>query len=166
MHTDSITDKTWLDTELCQRELLRAIPVAIYTCDKAGIITFCNEAAAFLWGRKPVIGHDSWCGSWKIFKRDGSPMPLADCPMAVALREGRPVHGEEIIVERPDGTKRFVLPHPQPIRDRSGGLVGAVNTLMDLTESETGRTALQSIYSVHGRKNGAAAPQTVESATR
>jgi len=138
-------EKSWLDTELCHRELLRAIPVAIYTCDQRGIITYFNQAAAFLWGRKPVVGQDSWCGSWKIYHTDGTPMGLGECPMAIALREGRPVHGEPIVIERPDQTRRYVVPYPEPIRDSSGSVVGAVNTLMDLTESEVGRSVLQSI---------------------
>ena len=29
-------DKTWLDTELCQRELNRGIPVVVYSCDPDG----------------------------------------------------------------------------------------------------------------------------------
>ena len=33
------------------RELLDALPAAIYTTDTAGRITFYNEAAAELWGR-------------------------------------------------------------------------------------------------------------------
>ena len=67
------------------------------------------------------------------FQVDGSPMPLDQCPMAKTLREGRAVHGERIIVERPDGTRRQVFPHPEPVRNSHGALVGAVNTLVDVT---------------------------------
>lgn len=114
-------------------QLLQQLPSAIYTCDEKGIITFYNEAAAALWGRHPVIGKDLWCGSWKIYKTDGTPLPLDKCPMAVALQESRSIEGAEIIVERPDGKRLFIAPHPRPLFDNSGKLVGAVNLLVDIT---------------------------------
>ncbi|WP_245525744.1 PAS domain-containing protein [Mesorhizobium sp. M00.F.Ca.ET.216.01.1.1] len=39
-------------------DLMQALPVAVYTIDKQGRITFFNEAAADLWGHRPVIGQD------------------------------------------------------------------------------------------------------------
>ena len=116
------------------RQLIHALPAAIYACDGEGRVTLYNEAAAALWGREPEIGKDLWWESWKIYKPDGSLLPLEQCPMAVALKEGRPILGQEILVERPDGTRRWVLPYPDPIRNASGAVVGAVNMLVDLTE--------------------------------
>lgn len=116
--------------------LLEALPAAVYTCDREGRVTFYNHAAADLRGREPELGKDLWCGSWRIYRADGSPCSLEDCPMAVTIREGRAVRGEEIIIERPDGTRRHVLPHPEPIVDASGAVVGAINMLIDLTEAK------------------------------
>ena len=124
------------------QQIIRSLPVAIYTCDKDGYITLFNEAAAELWGRKPEIGKDLWCGSWKITKPDGSPLPLDSCPMAVSLKEGRPVYGEEILIKKPDGQVRNVLPHPQPLFNASGEITGAVNMLLDITEVKKTQKAL------------------------
>lgn len=121
------------ESELRHRQILQGLPAATYTCDSQGRITFYNEAAAKLWGREPKIGIDLWCGSWKIFKTDGSPLPLDTCPMGIALKEGRAVFGEEIIIERPDGERLNVLPHPRPIFDSQGKVVAAVNMLIDIT---------------------------------
>ena len=122
------------------RRLLLTLPAAVYTTDAQGRITHYNDRAAELWGRRPVIGKDLWCGSWRIFHPDGSPMPHDACPMAVALRERRPVHGEEIIVERPGGARAHVLPAPQPLFDAAGELIGAVNVLVDVTpQKQAGR---------------------------
>src|SRR5690606_31170806 len=82
-------------------QILQNIDAALYMCDADGTIIMYNEAAARLWGRRPRIGEDKWCGSWKLFSLDGSPIELSECPMAVTLKEGRPVQGREIIVERP-----------------------------------------------------------------
>jgi PAS domain S-box-containing protein len=54
--------------------------------------------------------------------------------MAVALKENRPVRGVEIVVERPDGRRKTILPYPTPLRDADGNLLGAVNALIDVTE--------------------------------
>jgi PAS domain S-box-containing protein len=114
--------------------IISKLPVAIYTCDKKGYITSFNLAAAQLWGREPVLGEELWCGSLKIYYPDGvTPMPLDCCPMAICLKEKRAVIGEEIVVERPDGTRRFIQPNPQPIFDSNGNLIGATNMLMDIT---------------------------------
>jgi PAS domain S-box-containing protein len=137
--TVDITEKKKLfnalrENEEGQRRILKDLPAAIYSCDTKGYITFYNDAATELWGREPEIGKDLWCGSWKINQTDGSPLPLDTCPMAICLKESRPVYGEEIIVVRPDGELRNVLPHPQPVFDSNGKMIGAVNMLMDITK--------------------------------
>ncbi len=115
--------------------LMEKIPAALYTCDASGRVTFYNKTAAELWGREPEIGKDLWCGSWKIYEPDGvTPMPLDACPMAIALKEKRPVPDKEIIVERPDGKKLNVQPNPVPLFDKTGNLIGAVNMLFDITD--------------------------------
>ena len=123
--------------------LLKKLPAAIYTCNENGLLTFYNDAAVALWGRIPVIGKDLWCGSLKIRRTDGSPIPLDSCPMAICLKEGREVFGEEIVVVRPDGSCRNVLPYPQPIFDHEGKMTGAVNMLVDITELKSVENALR-----------------------
>lgn len=115
------------------QSLLESLPVAIYTCDKNGYITFFNSQAASLWGRMPEIGKDLWCGSWKIYKPDGKTLPLAECPMAIVLKTGEVVEGCEIIIERPDGSRVSVVPHPKPLYDEEGRIAGAVNMLIDIS---------------------------------
>jgi PAS domain S-box-containing protein len=127
-------DTALRDNELQFRELLEALPAAVYTIDAEGRITFFNEAAADLWGCRPELGKSEWCGSWRLFWPDGRPMRHDECPMAVALKEGRPIRGAEAAAGRPDGTRVPFLAYPTPLRDRSGALTGAVNTLIDITE--------------------------------
>jgi PAS domain S-box-containing protein len=127
-------DTALRDNELQFRELLEALPAAVYTIDADGRITFFNEAAADLWGCRPELGKSEWCGSWRLFWPDGRPMRHDECPMAVALKEGRPIRGAEAAAERPDGTRVPFLAYPTPLRDRSGAVAGAVNTLIDITE--------------------------------
>lgn len=116
------------------KSLFSKLPIALYTCDKDGYIIFFNEAAVELWGRAPVPGQELWCGSWKIYRPDGTPLPLDECPMAIALKEGRAVNGQEILIRRPDGSIRHIMPSPQPVFDEAGKLAGAVSMLSDITD--------------------------------
>ena len=119
---------------IAQTDLLEALPLAIYTTDADGRITFYNQAAADLWGHRPKLGSDQWCGSWRLFRPDGRPLPHDECTMAMTLAEGRAIRGIEAIAERPDGTRVRFLPYPTPLRDASGRLIGAINLLMDITD--------------------------------
>lgn len=110
------------------------LPVAFYTCDLEGRITYFNEAAGKLWGRQPEIGKDLWCGSWKIFYPDGRTMPLPECPMAICLKEGSAYGGSEIRIERPDSTMRDLVVYPTPLYNESNERIGAQNTLIDVTD--------------------------------
>lgn len=114
--------------------LLQALPAAVYTTDADGCITFYNEAAVKLWGCRPEIGKSEFCGSWKLYWPDGTPLPHDECPMALALREKRPVRGMEAVAERPDGTRVPFLPYPTPLFDESGALIGAINMLVDISD--------------------------------
>lgn len=129
-------------------DLLQALPVAVYTTDADGVITSYNDAAAELWGMRPVVGSDRWCGSFRLLWPDGAPMEHGDCPMAVALRENREVRGEQAIAERPDGTRVPFLAFPTPLRDETGALIGAVNTLVDLTAQKQGQEAQQRLAAI------------------
>ena len=74
------------------RRFLDALGVAVYTTDADGKITFFNAAAADFWGRRPAVGEE-WCGSLRLLFLDESPMRHDECPMAITLKEGRPVRG-------------------------------------------------------------------------
>jgi PAS domain-containing protein len=121
--------------EVLYRDLLNALPAAIYTTDAEGRITFFNAAAVGFAGRQPALG-EAWCVTWKLFNLDGTPLPHDQCPMAQALRERRPIHGAQAIAERPDGTRLTFQPFPTPFFNAEGELLGAVNMLVDITERQ------------------------------
>jgi PAS domain S-box-containing protein len=133
-------DAALRDSERRLQDLLAAIPAAIYTTDAAGKITYYNEAAVELAGRRPTLGTDEWCVTWKLYWPDGTPLPHDQCPMAIALKEGRPVRGKEAVAERPDGTRIPFIPFPTPLHDANGNLVGAINMLIDISERKQAET--------------------------
>jgi PAS domain S-box-containing protein len=113
--------------------ILNAIPAAIYTTDANGYLTYYNERAAELWGYRPKIGKQRWCGTFKIILMDGTPVPHDQCPMATAVSTGKPVYGIEAIGERPDGRRVPCAVYPAPMFDESGKVVGGVNMLVDIS---------------------------------
>jgi PAS domain S-box-containing protein len=121
------------ESEQHMRTLLEALPAAVYTTDADGRITFYNRASVELAGQTPQLG-DMWCVTWRLLNTDESPLPHDQCPMAVALKENRPIRGVEAIAERPDGTRVPFIPYPTPLHDIDGKLVGAINMLVDITE--------------------------------
>jgi two-component system CheB/CheR fusion protein len=124
------------ESESYYRHLFEGLPAAVCTCEPGGAVTFFNEAAVELWGRRPKLNEDRWCGSWRMHHPDGRPMPLDTCPMADAIKRGVSLNGVEAVVERPDGSRRNVLAHPRPLRDATGRMTGAVNILVDVTDRE------------------------------
>lgn len=121
------------ESEQRLRDLLEALPAAVYTTDASGRITFFNNACITMAGRTPQIGEE-WCVTWRLYTSDGAPLRHDQCPMAVALKEDRPVRGVEAMAERPDGTFVPFMPFPTPLHDSDGKLIGAINMLVDITE--------------------------------
>jgi PAS domain S-box-containing protein len=145
---DAWDDGAWLnpgDRRSPFRDILEALPGAVYVTDPAGRITLFNRAAVRLLGRTPEIGSDRWCVSWRLFWPDGRPMAHDECPMARALKEDRPIAGEEAIAERPDGTRVPFMAYPTPLHDPAGRLIGAINMLVDLTDRKRAEAAAQEL---------------------
>jgi PAS domain S-box-containing protein len=124
--------------------VMEALPAAIYTTDANGRIDLYNRAAVELWGREPDYGDERWCGSWRLYHPEGTPMPRDECPMARALRSGQAIKGEETVAERPDGTRVTFLAYPTPMRDSSGAIIGGVSMLIEVTGRKAADAQLNS----------------------
>ncbi|MBR0809969.1 MULTISPECIES: sensor histidine kinase [Bradyrhizobium] len=141
------------DSERRFRDLLQALPAAIYTTDAEGRITFFNQACIDFAGRTPKIG-EMWCVTWRLYLPDGTPLPHDECPMAIALKENRAVRDVEAVAERPDGSRICFMPYPTPLRDERGELVGAVNMLVDITARKQAEERMMLLaYEVDHRSN-------------
>jgi PAS domain S-box-containing protein len=148
-----------------QHALLHALPVAVYTTDAAGHITFYNEAAAALWGTRPTLNSDQWCGSWRTYWPDGTPLPHDQCPMAVALKEKRDFiigNGQEAVAEQPDGTRIPFVAFPSLLRDEAGEVVGALNMFVDISERKRNEEIAQRLASIVESSEDAIIAKTLE----
>jgi two-component sensor histidine kinase len=115
---------------------LDAFPLAVYLCAGDGRVVRFNDKAVELWGRTPHLGdpHERFCGSFRLYRTDGTLLPHDQCPMASALDTGDSFHDQEVIVERPDGQRLTVLVNIAAIRDHHGYVNGAINCFQDISE--------------------------------
>jgi PAS domain S-box-containing protein len=150
------------ESERQSRALIEALPAAIYTTDAAGRITYYNQAAVEFSGRRPALGTDEWCVTWRLYRPDGTPLPHDECPMAICLKEGRPVRGIEAVAERPDGTRVSFIPYPTPLRDAAGTLIGAVNMLVDITDRKTTEKAAAHLAAIVDSSEDAIVGKTLD----
>jgi PAS domain S-box-containing protein len=123
--------------------LFEQVPFAIYVCDGEGLVLRYNHRAAELWGRSPKLRDpdERFCGSYRMFRPDGSLLPHHQCPMADVLRTGVSVRGQEVHIERPDGSRGIALVDIEAVKDSEGNIVGAVNCFQDITERKLGEEA-------------------------
>jgi len=151
------------ESEQRLRDLVSALPAAIYTTDPQGRITFYNDAAAELAGRQPNLGKDEWSMIWKLYRPDETPMPRDNYPIATALKEDRQIRGVECLVEGPDDTRVPILAYPTPLHDVTGKLVGGVDMLVDITERKRAERRNQLLVDElnHRVKNTLAAVQSI-----
>jgi PAS domain S-box-containing protein len=117
-------------------QLFEQLPFAVYVCDRDGLVRRYNRRAAELWGRWPTPGdpNERFCGSYRMFRPDGSLLPHHLCPMADVLRTGVSVRAQEVHIERPNGLRGIALVDIEAIKDSDGNITGAVNCFQDVTE--------------------------------
>ena len=114
--------------------VLDSVPAAVYAANADGRLVYHNTRAAKLWGNSPTRGaleaeafairRPSW--------PDGSPVPLDETPLQIALRTGKPAPPVELRI----GTEHdaiVALVSAEPLFTADGELIGALGVLQDVT---------------------------------
>ena len=147
------------------RTLFDLVPAAVYVCDAQGIIREYNRRAVELWGCEPTGSGEErrFCGcSYKIYYPDGRAMSHDESPMARALRgEKLTAKDLEIVVERPDGERRHVVPAPRVLTDDHGKITGTINCLFDITDRKRAETAARRLAAAVQSSHDAIAAKTL-----
>lgn len=136
------------ESERRYRTLFDLVPMAVYSCDAKGMIQNFNRCAEQLWGRKPELNNrrEKFCGSFKLFQPDGTPLPHRRCPMADVL-SGKlsAVRDTEVCIQRPDGTRVTAIVNIRVLKNSRGEIRGAINCFYDITERKHAEAALRRI---------------------
>lgn len=117
--------------------MLDELPAPIFITDAIGRVTYWNRACVAFAGREPQLGSDRWCVTWQLFTMAGDPLRHADCPMAQAINEQRPIRDAVAIAERPDGSRVAFKAYPTPLFKDDGSLKGAINLLLDVSSEQS-----------------------------
>lgn len=116
--------------------ILEATTTGVMIVDSAGAIVVANAAAHRLLGVPSgrLVGRSPRDPRWRPVRPDGTLIPLAEQPSAIARATGQPVREKEIGLERPDGSIAWVMVNAEPVESGGGAPFGIALTLTDLTE--------------------------------
>ena len=121
--------------EARQEAMLEASPAGEMVVDPSGAIVVANAAAHRLLGVPSgrLVGRSPRDPRWRPIRPDGSLIPLAEQPSAIARATGRPVRDQEVGIERPDGSIAWVTINAEPVEAGGGAPFGVAVTMADLS---------------------------------
>jgi len=137
---EDVTDRRRSESALRESEeklrlLLESTAEAIYGVDLDGRCTFANPACAQVLGYPSVdvlVGknlHDLMHHT----RADGTPYPVKECRIFRAFSTGEPIHADDEVFWKADGTSFPVEYWSYPIQ-REGRCIGSVVAFLDITE--------------------------------
>ena len=138
----NITERKKAEVELQKSEArFRALfdwgPIAMYSCDSAGVIQDYNRGAVKIWQTSPQPGDtdEQFRSAFKTHLPDGTFVPYAQTAMTQVLRNEAPaVNDLEVDLERPDGSRITLVVNVVPLKDEQGEVTGAITCFYDITE--------------------------------
>ena len=109
-----------------------SMPISVH--DPTGTIVFYNESAEAAFGvtfaEMGELSAAEWTARYSPEEADGTPIPLEELPVGVALTERRPAH-RTVHFTRPDNVGYVAEVTAFPLMGREEELVGAVRIFWD-----------------------------------
>lgn len=126
--------------------LLRLLPIGVFMVDaKEGKPLVINEMGKVLLGSGilPDASEHNLSEVYKAYKGDTQKhYPPAEMPITLGMK-GISAHIEDMVVERPDGTRLLLEVFGTPVNDKNGEPWASLVTFMDITER---KKAEQELY--------------------
>lgn len=115
--------------------MLRTVPSAVVIIEQPdGRVSFINQRARQLYGMDPLgltLDQHPRIGSLRL---DGTPYAGGDLPASRSLLHGQEVHNEDMILQRPDGSRIYITASSAPLRGKDGRITAAIGVFDDITE--------------------------------
>ncbi len=124
------------------RTLLGRMRDLVAVCDSRGRINLINGAMAEFAGvARGAVPPPVWSSYGALYAADGTPVAVADAPLARALR-GEAMDGTELILEPTSGARRAVIVEGQQLLDSDGVLRGAMVICRDVSSQRAAEAGL------------------------
>lgn len=136
-----------LENERRFRTLFDRGPVAMYFCDTEGRIVEYNDYAVKIWQAEPLPNQldEEFRRHLKFYLPSGVGVAFTQTFLMKVLNADLPsVVDQEVIFERPDGSRVTVVINIVPIKDTLGNIAGAMTSFYDMTERVKAEEALLS----------------------
>ncbi len=136
-------EKAQAESQQAQALLLASIeqsPAGILIADAPdGRIRIANSAALGVRGATGDSLVDLSIESdinWECYHPDGTAYDPADLPLSRALTAGETVKNTEVVVQREDGSQRWISANAAPVRNDRGEVTAGVVVFLDITEQK------------------------------
>jgi PAS domain S-box-containing protein len=125
--------------------VLRRMPAGVAIVEAAtGRVLLANEEMERIFGVPGVSIERPEDYRWyKGFRAEGRRLEPHDWPVARAMATGEVVDGEEIMIERDDGSRGVIRTSAAPIRDRDGRITAGVVTFYEISGQKAAERALR-----------------------
>jgi PAS domain-containing protein len=124
--------------------VLQALPVGVIIVDAQGGVVRANRCDGEIWGPRPDmrgIGDYAKCRAW--WADSGRPLAPEEWAAARVVREGVPVIGQILKIERFDGGYRYAHNSAVSIPDEQGTVSGCAVAIQDITDLLEAEEALR-----------------------
>ena len=128
--------------------VMQALPVGLSILDAKGGSIRVNPAFETIWGGAcpEVNGIADYAAYEAWWTGSGQPVPPEEWASAQAVERGETVVGQELEIQRFDGTRGFISNSAAPIRDADGRITGCAVAIMDVTQRKRAEEALKKAH--------------------
>jgi len=129
-NTELSEGKEWLQT------ILDTVGEGICITDEKGNIIYTNKRSRDIFKSDRAGMHALPVGAteWNNRRLDGSSLPAAEHPLAIALLTGSPVSSYEFMAGDREGNGMYLCMNATPIIDKEEDITGAIGSFSDITE--------------------------------
>jgi len=127
-------EKALSENERLLRMVIESMPMGVWLRNAEGRIIMENSAGKEIWGGACYVGAEQFRErkAWRL--ATGKRIKAGKWALSRAMRSGKAILDEEILIESFDGERKIVLNSALPVRSSDGRVVAGVAIQQDITE--------------------------------